>query len=118
MDGEGMQLSYTLHFKGSKRYRLIKQQTLINIQQKNLTKHTRMDTEFELQWQKSKDKHWQGCFEIDSMFRTSVHCFFSNRNELKGNKNYFKLAGGSTYWGLELAWGSSYQGFELAWGLS
>ena len=29
-----MQLSYTLHFKGSKRYRLIKQQTLINIQQK------------------------------------------------------------------------------------
>ena len=29
--------------------RLIKQQTLINKQQKNLTKHTRMDTEFELQ---------------------------------------------------------------------
>ena len=90
---------------------------LIN-NKKNLTKYTGMDTEFELQWQKSKDKYWQGCFEIDSMFRTSVHCFFSNRNELKGNKNYFKLAGGSTYWGLELAWGSSYQGFELAWGLS
>ena len=49
MDGEGMQLSYTLHFKGSKRYRFTKQQTLINKQQKNLTKYTGMDTEFELQ---------------------------------------------------------------------
>ena len=78
-----MQLSYTLHFKGSKRCRLIKQQTLINIQQKNLTKYTGMDTEFELQWQKSKDKYWQGCFDIDSMFRTSVHClFFLNYTEI------------------------------------
>ena len=49
MDGEGMQVSDTLHFKGSKRYRLIKQQTLIKIQQQSLIKYTRMDTEFELQ---------------------------------------------------------------------
>ena len=37
-----------------------------------------MDTEFELEWQNSKDKlkNWLGCFEIDSMFRISVHGFF------------------------------------------
>ena len=49
------------------------------------------------------------------MFRTSVHGFFPDlsrtydmirviegklsRNELKGNKNYFELAGGSSYRG-------------------
>ena len=95
MDGEGMQLSNTLHFKGSKSYRLIKQQTLINIQQKNLTKHARMDTEFELQWQKSKDKHWQGCFDIDSMFRTSVHCFFSSiiQKLAKGKQKLLQVGG-------------------------
>ena len=95
MDGEGMQLSYTLHFKGSKRCRLIKQQTLINIQQKNLTKYTGMDTEFELQWQKSKDKYWQGCFDIDSMFRTSVHCFFSSiiQKLAKGKQKLLQVGG-------------------------
>ena len=60
------------------------------------------------------------CFEINAMFQTAVHCFvvvvvvvffmhFERglellkvklyRNELKGNKNYRKLAGGSSYQG-------------------
>ena len=68
--------------------------------------------------QKSKDKEftWDGCFEINSMFRTSVRGFFpvlsraynmvqvieSKIDELKGNKNYFELAGGSSYRGFEL----------------
>ena len=62
---------------------------------KNLTKHTRMDTEFELQWQKSKDKHWQECFEIDSMFRTSVHCFFSSiiQKLAKGRQKLLQVGG-------------------------
>ena len=51
-----MQLSYTRHFKGSKRCRLIKQQTLINIQQKNLTKYTGMDTELILNCSDKKVK--------------------------------------------------------------
>ena len=78
-----------------------------------------MDTEFELEWQKKvKTKNLLGCFEINSIFWTSVHGFFPTchalitwielsrvklyRNELKGNKNYFELAGGSSYWGFEL----------------
>ena len=70
-------------------------------------------------WQKSKDKEftWDGCFEINSMFRTSVRGFFPSCqvlitwfkllrvklywNQLKGNKNYFELAGGSSYRGFE-----------------
>ena len=53
------------------------------------------------------------------MFQTSVHCFFLvtfhmlktgmelsrvklNGNDLKGNKNYFQLAGGSSYRELKL----------------
>ena len=66
---------------------------------------------------KVKTKNLLGCFEINSMFRTSVHGFFPDlsraynmvrviegmyRNELKGNKNYFELAGGSSYRGFEL----------------
>ena len=35
-----------------------------------------MNTEFELEWQKVKTKNWLACFEINSMFRTSVHGFF------------------------------------------
>ena len=35
-----------------------------------------MDTEFELVWQKSKDKEFTQFLEINSMFRTSVHGFF------------------------------------------
>ena len=86
---------FTNVFKGSKRYRLIKQQTLINIQQKNLTKYTGMDTEFELQWQKSKDQYWQGCFEIDSTFRSSVHCFFSTiiQKLAKGKQKLLQVGG-------------------------
>ena len=60
-----------------------------------------------------KTKTLLGCFEINSMFWTSVHGFFPTchtlitrielsrvklyRNELKRNKNYFELAGGSSY---------------------
>ena len=40
------------------------------------TKCTGMDTEFDLEWQKSKTKNWHGSFETNSMFRTSVHGFF------------------------------------------
>ena len=58
-------------------------------------------------------KNCLGCFEINSMFWTSVHGFVPTchalltwfklsrvklyRNDLKGNKNYFTLAGGSSY---------------------
>ena len=70
-----------------------------------------MDTKFELEWQKSKDKEFARLFWNKfnvSDFRTQ---FFPNlsraynmvwvidgheklyRNELKGNKNYFELAG-------------------------
>ena len=52
MDGEGMTLSCTLHFKGSKIYK--------DILKKEFSKKswlcTGMDTQFELEWQKSKDK--------------------------------------------------------------
>ena len=65
-----------------------------------------------------KTKNIIGCFEIKSMFQTSEHGFFPTchalktwfelsrvklyRNELKGNKNYFELAGGSSYQGFDL----------------
>ena len=51
------------------------------------------------------------CFEINPMSRTAVHCccfFFrlvkrlKHRNDLKGNKNYFELAGASSYRGFKL----------------
>ena len=63
-----------------------------------------------LNWsdKKVKTKNLLGCFEINSMFRTSVHCFFPTfhalitwfelsrvklyRNELRGNKTYFELS--------------------------
>ena len=35
-----------------------------------------MNTEFELEWEKVKTKNWLARFEINSMFRTSVHGFF------------------------------------------
>ena len=68
-------------------------------------------------------KNWHGCFEINSVLWTSVQwyiVFFCltchdllktwfellrvklRRNNLKGNKNYFELAGGSSYRGFEL----------------
>ena len=84
----------------------------------------------------------------NSMFRTPVHCFFPDflraqnmpfelsrvklyRSDLRGNKNYFELARGSSYRGgkitvnvwrtsrgnrfwFELARGSSWRGFELS----
>ena len=73
-----------------------------------------------LNWsdKKVKTKNLLCFLEINSMFRTSVHGFFPTchalitwfelsrvklyRNELKGNKNYFELAGGSSYRGFEL----------------
>ena len=74
-----------------------------------------------LNWsdKKVKTKNLLGCFEINSMFRTSVHGFLPDlsrayidgssisrvklyRNELRGNKNYFEIAGGSSYRGFEL----------------
>ena len=73
-----------------------------------------------LNWNDKKvnTKNLLCCFEINSMFRTSVHRFSPTchvlitwfelsrvklyRNELKGNKNYFELAGGSSYRGFEL----------------
>ena len=35
-----------------------------------------MNTEFELEWQEVKTKNWFGCFEINWIFRPSVHGFF------------------------------------------
>ena len=75
-----------------------------------------------LNWsdKKVKTRNLLGCFEINSMFRTSVHGFLPDlprayikhglsilrvklyRNVLKGNKNYFEIAGGSSYRGFEL----------------
>ena len=60
---------------------------------------------------KVKTKNSQGCFKINSMFWTSVHVLISwfelskvklYRNDLKGHKNYFELAGSSSYRGFEL----------------
>ena len=67
---------------------------------------------------KVKTKNLLCCFEINLMFQTSLHGFFPTchalttwfelsrvklyRNELKGNKDYFELAGGSSYRGFEL----------------
>ena len=83
-----------------------------------------MGTEFEPEWQKGKDKEFTRLFwnisdfRNISMFRTSEHGLFPTchalitwfelsrvklyRNELKGNKNYFELARGSSYRGFEL----------------
>ena len=71
-----------------------------------------MDNEFEVERQKIKEKELN---RLSSMFRTSVHGFFPDlslawfelsrvklcRNVLKGNKNYFELAGGSSYRGFD-----------------
>ena len=104
-------VSCTLHFKGSTGYRLIfcklgitgKQQSLIKIQGWTLN----------LNWSdnKVKAKNWNGCFEINSMFQTCdvLKTWFkllrvkSYRNDVRGNKNYFELVGGSSYWGFELS---------------
>ena len=75
-----------------------------------------------LNWsgKKVKTKNRLGCFKINSMFQTSIHGFPPNlscayynmvqviegkilyRNDLNRNKNYFELAGGSSYRGFEL----------------
>ena len=41
-----------------------------------------MDTKFELERQNSKEKNLLGCFEINSMFRTSVYGFFPHLSRL------------------------------------
>ena len=77
-----------------------------------------MDTNLNWSDKKVKTKNIIGCFEINSMFRTSVHGLFLDlsraynmvrviegkivQNELKGNKDYFELAGGLNYRGFEL----------------
>ena len=73
-----------------------------------------MDTEFELEWQKSKDKEftrlfWDKfkliqCFGLQyTVFFPTCHALITwfelsrvklYRNDLKGNKNYFELVGG------------------------
>ena len=74
-----------------------------------------------LNWsdKKVKTKNLLSFFEINSTFRTSVHGFkpdlsraynvvrviegkIAYRSELKGNKNYFEIAGGSSYRWFEL----------------
>ena len=78
-----------------------------------------MDPEFELEWHKSKDK------ELTRLFWNKIQCFVLQytvffparqalitwlelsrvklyRNDLKGNKNYFEFAEGSSYRGFEL----------------
>ena len=73
-----------------------------------------------LNWsdKKVKMKNWLGCFEINSMFRTSVHGFLPDSSRVynmarviegkivwkwsERKKNYFEFAGGSSYRGFEL----------------
>ena len=63
------------HFKGSTKYRLIFWKR--NLSNKAWLISTGLNIVFELDcWQKSKDRA-HSCFEISSMFWTSVHCFFS-----------------------------------------
>ena len=111
MDGEGMKLSCTPHFKDSKIY--------IDILKKEFSNkswlYTGMDTQFELEWQKSKDQKDTVVlkYKIFNVLDLSILFFFSElvnalkalfkllgvelyRNVLKGNENYFKLAGGSS----------------------
>ena len=87
-----------------------------------LDKYTVMDIAFKLDWQKSKDKEYM-VVKIISMFWTAAHFFPTcralkalfelswvnlYRNDLKGNKNYFELAGGPSY--RRVIEGLSYQG--------
>ena len=112
MDGEGMKLSCTLHFKDSKIY--------IDILKKEFSikswLYTGMDTQFEQEWQKCKDKEDTVVlkYKIFNVFGLEYTVFFFSklvnalkalfkllrvelyRKVLKGNKNYFKLAGGSS----------------------
>ena len=86
---------------------------------RNATKYTGMDTEFELEWQKSKDKEltrlfWNK-FNVSDFstrfFFLTCHALITwfkilrvklYRNDLKGNKNQFELAGVLSYQGFEL----------------
>ena len=80
-----------------------------------------MDTEFELEWQKSnEDKEFTRLFwnkfdvsdfSTDTVFFPTCHALITwfelsrvklYRNELRDNKNNFELAGGSSYRGFEL----------------
>ena len=82
-------------------------------------KYTGMDTEFELEWQKSKDKEmtwlfWNK-FDVSDFstwfFFLTCHALTTwfkilrvklSRNDLKGNKNQFELAGVLSYWVFKL----------------
>ena len=86
----------------------------------NFKQQSTQEWTLNLNWsdKKVKTKNLLSCFEINSMFRTSVHGFLPDlsltrsynmvrviegkityRNELKGNKNYFEIVGGSSYRG-------------------
>ena len=89
-----------------------------------------MNTEFELEWQKSKDKEltrslWNKFNVLDfstRFFFLTYHALITwfelsrvklCRNDLEGNKNNFELAGGSSYRGFELPrvkWQQIYEG--------
>ena len=67
------------------------------------TMYTGMDTEFELEWQKSKDKEFTRLFWNESNVSDfSTRFFLPTCHALKGNKFYFELAGGSSYWRFKL----------------
>ena len=80
MDGKGMQVSCTLHFKGSKSCRLI---FLKESSSKDwfLTQGWTLN----LNWGdiKVKTKNWHCCLLINSTFWTSVHFFFPTCYALK-----------------------------------
>ena len=42
---------------------------------------------------KVKTKNLLGCFEINSMFRTSVHGFFPDLSRAKGKQNLLRVSG-------------------------
>ena len=114
-DGREMQISCSLHFKGSKTYTTILKTEWNN---KAWLTSTELNIVFKFSRTDKKKKSW---FEINSMFWTAVHYFISTchvrktgfelsrvklyRNNLKGNKNYFELSGvDCMYVGLDVWW--------------
>ena len=87
-----------------------------NMHTSKLDKYAVLDTLFKLDSPKRRDKEYMAV-KLNSVIQTAVHFFFSTcqvlktwfelsrvnlyRNDLKGNKNYFKLAGASSSRGFE-----------------
>ena len=74
MDGEGMQVSCTLHFKDNKKGRLI-------CWKRNIKQHAWLIFgDGKWIWtgvtKKVKTKKWHDCFQINAIFWSSVHRFF------------------------------------------